>query len=204
MLMVGAVLMLAACASDGSDPGSGDVSPSPVSELPPELAAGSEWILVGPDLPGKATLTFGDGQLSGRAQVNSYTGTFTAGTDGTMTLGPVASTKMAGPPELMKAEEQYFALLQRTTGWEGDGVQLTLRAGDETLLRYGQPGSPVVFGATLVGKKVGAARAAAEAEGYEFRVISVDGDVRPVTLDYRPQRLNAVVVDGRVTEITVG
>ena len=81
---------------------------------------------------------------------------------------------------------------------------MTLRAGDETLLRFAQEGSPAVFGRTLVGKTVPQARAAARLEGYDFRVVSVDGESRPVTMDYNPQRLNATVVDGRVTEVTAG
>jgi hypothetical protein len=150
------------------------------------------------------TLTFDPDQASGQAPVNRYFGPFTAGEDGTLDFGVLARTEMAGPPELMRSEDTYFALLDRVTAFDADEVQLTLRTGDETLLRFAQPDSPAVFGRTLVGQRVGRARAAAEAEGYDFRVVSVDGKSRPVTMDYNPQRLNATVVDGLVTEVTVG
>jgi hypothetical protein len=81
---------------------------------------------------------------------------------------------------------------------------LFLRTGDTTILRYGLPDSAAAFGATLIGKTTAKARNRAQAEGYTFRVVSVDGEGKPVTQDYRPDRLNATVVDGRVTEVTVG
>ena len=79
-----------------------------------------------------------------------------------------------------------------------------MRTGPEAVARFAQPDSPAVFGRSLVGMKVARARNAAEEAGYAFRVVSVDGENRPVTMDYRPDRLNATVVDGRVTEVTVG
>jgi heat shock protein HslJ len=195
--------LLAGC-SNPSTPEPSATPPTPGATLPAEFAPGSQWLLVDPALPGEATVTFDAGRLSGSAQVNSYSAMVTAGTDGSLDIGPIARTEMAGEPELMQAEDRYFALLDRVDGWQGDGTQLFLTAGDETLLRYALPDSPAAFGATLVGLPVAEARAAARDEGYAFRVISVDGESKPVTMDYNPQRLNAAVVDGRVTEVTVG
>lgn len=196
------VLLLAACGSPSADPSPSASASAPV---PAALLPGSEWILVGPaSIKGKVTISFAADQLSGQAPVNRYFGPFTATDDGQMTLGPVASTMMAGDPDLMKAEQEYLGLLNRVDGFDSDGEQLSLRAGHEVLLRYAQPGTPAVFGATLVGKKVARAKSLAEAQGYRFRVISVDGEGRPATTDYDPQRLNAAVVDGRVTEVNVG
>lgn len=55
---------------------------------------------------------------------------------------------------------------------------------------------------------IGMARADAEAlakkESVPFRVVSVDGKVGMVTMDYRPERLNFTVVDGKITKVTRG
>lgn len=199
-ITVALVLALAACSS----PGAPEPSPSPTA-IPQALSPGAEWVLVAPaSLPADVTITFDADQVSGQAPVNRYFGPFTAGEDGSLEFGALARTEMAGPPELMQAEEEYFALLDRVTAFDADEVQLTLRTGGEMLLSFAQPDSPAVFGRTLVGMRVKKARAAAEAEGYDFRIVSVDGESKPVTMDYNPQRLNATVVDGRVTEVTVG
>lgn len=193
------VLALAACSSPSPQP-----SPS-ATEVPQALAPGAEWVLVGPAaIVGDVTISFDADEVSGQAPVNRYFGPFTAGDDGSLTFGPLARTEMAGPPELMRSEDAYFELLGRVTAFDADEVQLTLRTADETLLSFAQPDSPAVFGRTLVGLRVKKARAQATAEGYDFRVVSVDGVSKPVTMDYNPQRLNATVVDGVVTEVTVG
>jgi hypothetical protein len=44
----------------------------------------------------------------------------------------------------------------------------------------------------------------AGAEGLSPRVISVDGRPRPATKDYRPDRINFEIVDGRITAVTRG
>ncbi len=200
VLGVAVLLLLAACSS----PGTSEPSPSP-TVVPQALAPGSEWVLVAPaSITGDVTITFDADQVSGQAPVNRYFGPFTATDDGTLSFGPLARTEMAGPPELMAAEDEYMALLERVTAFDADEIALTLRDGDEMLLDFAQADSPAVFGRTLVGLTVKKARAAAEAEGYAFRVVSVDGESKPVTMDYRPDRLNATVVDGRVTEVKAG
>lgn len=211
---IGLVAALCAC---GSDEPQAAQSPSPpattaaAAELPAELAEGQEWVLVdardvsGPKDPAsyRVVLTFESGEAFGRAPVNTYTAALEAG-DGQIRIGTITSTEMGGEPAQMAAEDLYFDLLQRVDGYTGDGEQLTLLADEQPLLRYGLEGSAAVFGAGLVGLKVATARARAKAEGFEFRVVSVDGEGRSVTLDYRPDRLNATVVDGRVTEVTTG
>lgn len=51
-------------------------------------------------------------------------------------------------------------------------------------------------------EKEGADRA--EAEGLRHRVISVDGQPRPATKDYRPDRINVEIVNGRIAAVTRG
>ena len=173
--------------------------------MPPMLAPGTDWVLIGPAaITGEVTLRFEPGSLSGAGPVNRYFGPFAASEDGRLAVGAVGSTKMAGPADLMASEQRYFELLSRVDRFEADGIQLTLLAGDEALLDYAVPDSAAAFGPTLVGLSVAKARNSAKAEGFDFRVISVDGVGRPVTLDYRPDRLNVTVVDDVVTQASAG
>lgn len=212
-----AAMLLSACGGSAGDPASPTASPTPSTptitngEVPEALSPGTDWLLVGPNstavrLAGRGvTLRFGeDGTLSGDAPINSYAGTFAAGEDGTLEVGPVTRTEVGADPDLMAAESQYFEALALVDGFDADGEQLWLRTGDTSILRYGLEDSAAVFGSSLVGKSVAKARKAAGDEGYEWRVVSVDGEGRPVTMDYRPDRLNATVEDGRVVEVTVG
>lgn len=216
-----AAMLLSACGGSPDAPATPAASPdtmaptaSPTTAtggVPEALSPGTDWILVGPNtadvrLAGRGvTLRFGDdGTLSGSAPINSYSGPFTAGEDGSIEIGSVTRTEMGAEPDLMAAESQYFEALALVDGFDADGEQLWLRTGDQPILRYGLEDSAAVFGASLVGKPVAKARKAAGSQGYEWRVVSVDGEGRPVTMDYRTDRLNATVVDGRVVEVTVG
>lgn len=76
--------------------------------------AGTSWRVVGVgdlDVTGGACLTFGDdGQVSGSGGVNRLTGAYSV--DGpVLTFGPLATTRMAGPPELMAEEQAVLAAL---------------------------------------------------------------------------------------------
>ncbi|MEM6886315.1 MAG: META domain-containing protein [Verrucomicrobiota bacterium] len=60
------------------------------------------------------TITVDGGKISGKAPVNNFHATLIKGT-----IGPVASTMMAGEPEAMKLESELFQLL------EGSELNLT-------------------------------------------------------------------------------
>ena len=63
------------------------------------------------------TAAFGtDGTVSGSSGVNTFSGPFTS-TDGTVKIGPLASTQMAGPENLMTQEAAYLQALRRSTQW---------------------------------------------------------------------------------------
>ncbi len=198
-------LLLAGCASGSSEP---TVSASPSgAPVPAELLPGDDWVLftsqLVPDAPQfNVTLRFDDGKVSGKAPVNRYFGTAAVG-DGSVTFGPLATTQMAGSPEAMTAETQYLEALAGVTAWQLSGEVLTLSTTDG-LLQYGAPDSAGAFAVTLLGKPRGAAKAAAIDAGYEWRVVSIDGESLVVTQDYRPQRINASIEDGIVTAVTVG
>jgi hypothetical protein len=55
-----------------------------------------------------------------------------------------------------------------------------------------------------IGLTVDEATALAESESRPARVVEEDGESLPVTMDFIENRLNFVVVDGKVTEVTTG
>jgi len=55
----------------------------------------------------------------------------------------------------------------------------------------------------IIGMTVAEAEAYAAANEVPFRIGSVDGEARPVTMDYRPGRITADVVDDVVTDYSV-
>lgn len=57
---------------------------------------------------------------------------------------------------------------------------------------------------TLVGVPLKVAEETADKAGINHRVVKVDGQARPVTMDFNPDRLNFTVVQGVVTEVTKG
>lgn len=59
-------------------------------------------------------------------------------------------------------------------------------------------------GADYVGLPLQQAQAAADRQGLRHRVVVRDGVSLPVTMDYRPDRLNFTVVRGVVTQVTKG
>jgi len=78
---------------------------------------------VDPEAP--RSIRFEEGRVSGRVGVNRFTGTYS--TDGdVIDIGPVASTRMAGPPDLMSLEHHF------NTHLEGEH-EITL-GGDEMVL----------------------------------------------------------------------
>jgi outer membrane murein-binding lipoprotein Lpp len=60
------------------------------------------------------------------------------------------------------------------------------------------------FAPTILGMTEQEAKSATEAAGYTFRVVEIDGQPQAVTMDYRIDRVNATINDGRVASVTVG
>ncbi len=77
--------------------------------------------------------TFGeDGRVSGRAGCNRYHGPFRV--DGPrLGIGPLASTRMACPDEVMEQEAAFLAAMGRATTFRIDGDRLELRDDDGAL-----------------------------------------------------------------------
>jgi heat shock protein HslJ len=156
------------------------------------------------------TADFADAVMSGKAPVNQYTASYTL--DGEeFTLGPIASTRMAGPDTDMAAEAAYLTLLGTVTTFHVNGSALELMVGDEPVLEYeardamqDEMATTQTFAETLVGMETAAAQKATEDAGYAFRVVEEDGVPLAVTSDLRVDRVNVVVVNGKVTSATAG
>lgn len=102
---------------------------------------GTSWKLTSwaePDpIPASATITaeFADGGVSGTSGVNRYRAEVTSSTDGTFSIGPALSTKMAGPEDAMAAETAYLKRLQEATSYtiEGDTLRINDADGQPSL-----------------------------------------------------------------------
>ena len=57
---------------------------------------------------------------------------------------------------------------------------------------------------SMVGQSLDQVQAACDALEIPHRVIELDGETRPATMDYRPERLNFKVKDGLITAVTNG
>lgn len=99
------------------------------------------WKLVGwsatSPLPATVSIdaVFTDDGVSGTSGVNRYRGGVTIGSEGTLEVGPLISTLMAGPDDAMAAEHTFLTLLAKATGYTvSDGtLVLTDKAGTALL-----------------------------------------------------------------------
>ena len=73
---------------------------------------------------------------SGGSGCNKLMGRYTLGSRGQLTVGPLASTRMACSPDLMAQENALHTAFARTTGYRIDGNALELREGDAVLARF--------------------------------------------------------------------
>lgn len=82
------------------------------------------------------TAQFADGKISGHSGVNTYSGSYTADSDGAFAVDPIATTEMAGPEPAMRAEHAYVTLLQQARSYSLAGRTLTLfdAYGNESLI----------------------------------------------------------------------
>jgi heat shock protein HslJ len=105
---------------------------------------GRDWVVTGyntgsqavTSVLGGATLTarFGDdGRLTGNGGVNTYSADYTTTPEGTITIGPIITTKMAGPQELMDQEAQYLAALASAKTYSLHGKTLEFRTADDAI-----------------------------------------------------------------------
>jgi hypothetical protein len=93
-------------------------------------AAHKEWTLTALsgetiNTPSPPTMTFAHGKLSIFGGVNRLSGSY-ALVQNTVTMSDLASTKMAGPPELMELEKNFAKVLRTVDSFKVSGNELTL------------------------------------------------------------------------------
>jgi heat shock protein HslJ len=128
-------LAVATCvvlASAGCAPRDGAPSPGTPANLSLAMLTGVTWTLVslgGQPLPQGTrppTAVFDGVRLSGLGGCNRYTGQVQDKGPGAITIGPIASTKMACPSPAMDVEGRYFATLAEATQYRFHGSRLVL------------------------------------------------------------------------------
>lgn len=150
-----AACLLTACAPspDPDEPRPGTEPPAPAptlqalpdSEDPvmvqvPERNAWTVRRIAGFDLPADARrptlrLDAETAQASGFAGVNRFTGSYELDAEG-LSFGPLASTRMAGPPEAMALEQVYLEALSRVDSWRLRDERLDLLAEGQRVLTF--------------------------------------------------------------------
>ncbi len=124
VLVVGLVLccglLMAATACGGDDGG--------------RALEGTKWVLTSYAVDGTmkdalvtaaTDATFADGQVSGNAGINQYNGPYELDGDD-LSVGPLASTKMAGDAMVMEQEAAFLAALEAAASFEIDGDTLII------------------------------------------------------------------------------
>jgi heat shock protein HslJ len=151
VLVVVWALMVGGCASQGGTGAASGAGPRPLTSTQERVFQGDEWRLTrmvenGVEVPlvakSAVTLVFlGLDRVGGAASVNRYSGGFDLGADGWITWkGGFATTRMAGPPELMTQESRYLHLLSKTTRARTDGPRLILDDGSPSTILEFSPG----------------------------------------------------------------
>ncbi len=75
-------------------------------------------------------LNMNEGKASGNAGVNTFTGSYEAPEDGTLTFGPLATTMMAGPDAAMQQEQAFLKALADTKTFTTEDGALVLMDAD--------------------------------------------------------------------------
>jgi heat shock protein HslJ len=96
--------------------------------------AGSEWGFAGEAGRTARFVQFrADGVVGGSSGCNRFTGNYQQKED-ELTMGPLASTRMACPPEVMERERQFLTMLGNVRYAETDDLKLTLKDGNGEVL----------------------------------------------------------------------
>ena len=128
------LVLVAACATTPTSTPMTTPAPDPLDGHAWQLRAWSISSLNASDFA--ITARFADGRVSGRSGVNTYSGSYAPGPGSSLSFGPMALTRMAGPEPAMRAENAYQALLAdiRAYRMEADRLVLLDGAGNERLV----------------------------------------------------------------------
>ena len=89
--------------------------------------AGSEWGFAGETGRTARFVQFrADGIVGGSSGCNRFTGAYNQ-EGGELSLGPLASTRMACPPEVMEREQQFLAMLGNVRYAEANHLKMTFK-----------------------------------------------------------------------------
>lgn len=88
------------------------------------------------------------------------------------------------------------------TGTEGEPDGMEVSEEQESMQTKNEMEAP--DDEAYVGLTEDEAAALAEKEGLRWRIVSVDGEHRAVTMDYDPKRLNFAIEAGKVVKVTRG
>jgi len=95
---------------------------------------GTTWVLDDTLPTTEVTAVFKDGQVSGSAGCNTYSGPYVMDpVQGTIKIGPLAATMMMCAPEIMDQENQFLEAMETATRYQVSGDTLTLFYPDGTL-----------------------------------------------------------------------
>jgi heat shock protein HslJ len=75
-----------------------------------------------------------DGMVSGRSGVNRFTGKLSDDSD--VLFGPMATTRMAGPPAAMQLEDAFLKAMTDASSYTVNGDELVISAASGPLLRF--------------------------------------------------------------------
>ena len=83
----------------------------------------------------RVTLNFSEDRIHGDSGINSYFSNYIITSDN-IVVGPIGSTKMAGPDNFMKLESQYLNILQNSKKIKLDNNRLTFMTDDGKTLTF--------------------------------------------------------------------
>lgn len=151
-VLAAGMLVLGACGSDAATTGDGG-SGGPIEGTWDLSRYSSGGVLR--DLPaGLATeITFAGQRVSGKAAINTYRGPFTAdGAEGSLSVGPLASTQIGGDARVLEIESDYLRALEAAGSYTADATTLTIFGTmGETLLVYGAGDATITGSWTVTG-----------------------------------------------------
>ncbi len=81
-------------------------------------------------------MKFERGTLTIFGGVNRMSGSYALIDNGSVTLGQLVSTKMAGPPVLMELEHDFSQMMASVNGFHVKGNELQLLSGDRVVAEF--------------------------------------------------------------------
>ena len=102
------------------------------ADAKPNLA-GSEWGFAEETGKQARFIQFREDAVGGSLGCNRFTGRYTF-EDGVLKIGPLASTRMACPPDVMQRETEFAAILENARSAEPSATALVLKDADGTVL----------------------------------------------------------------------